>query len=120
MITLSDDKETYVTKEIDLSKVDVQVDDEHSNKIMVDETKKYWIIMKYLLLIQLALKQMLKVLAQQVFDMIYGCIHSILDGEKEHFVKDYTKDELNKFIESLDRKTFDKLNKFLQACSIKT
>ena len=25
---------------------------------------------------------------------------------------DYTKDELNKFIESLDRKSFDKLNKF--------
>ena len=36
------------------------------------------------------------------------------EGEKEHFVKDYTKDELNKFIESLDRKSFDKLNKFFE------
>ena len=106
-----DDKETYVTKEVDLSKVEVQVDDEHTNVIKISDTIK--MIMKYPTIDTVDPKLNVKGMkTQQVFDMITGCIHSIIDGEKEHFVKDYTKDELNKFIESLDRKSFDKLNKF--------
>ena len=106
-----DDKETYVTKEVDLSKVEVQVDDEHTNEIKISDTIK--MIMKYPTIDTVDHKLNVKGMkTQQVFDMITGCIHSIIDGEKEHFVKDYTKDELNKFIESLDRKSFDKLNKF--------
>ena len=42
-----DDNETFVTKEVDLSKVEVQVDDKHTNKIVLDEAKKLGIIMKY-------------------------------------------------------------------------
>ena len=108
-----DDKETYVTKEIDLSKVDVQVDDEHTNEIKISDKIK--MIMKYPTIDTVDPKTNVKGMkTQQVFDMITGCIHSIIDGEKEHFVKDYTKDELNKFIESLDRKSFDNLNKFFE------
>ena len=108
-----DDKETYVTKEIDLSKVEVQVDDEHTNEIKISDKIK--MIMKYPTIDTVDPKTNVKGMkTQQVFDMITGCIHSIIDGEKEHFVKDYTKDELNKFIESLDRKSFDNLNKFFE------
>ena len=108
-----DDKETYVTKEIDLSKVEVQVDDEHTNEIKISDKIK--MIMKYPTIDTVDPKTNVKGMkTQQVFDMITGCIHSIIDGEKEHFVKDYTKDELSKFIESLDRKSFDKLNKFFE------
>jgi len=108
-----DDKETYVTKEIDLSKVEVQVDEEHTNEIKISDKIK--MIMKYPTIDTVDPKTNIKGMkTQQVFDMITGCIHSIIDGEKEHFVKDYTKDELNKFIESLDRKSFDNLNKFFE------
>ena len=108
-----DDKETYVTKEIDLSKVEVQVDDEHTNEIKISDKIK--MIMKYPTIDMVDPQTNVKGMkTQQVFDMITGCIHSIIDGEKEHFVKDYTKDELNKFIESLDRKSFDNLNKFFE------
>ena len=108
-----DDKETYVTKEIDLSKVEVQVDDEHTNEIKISDKIK--MIMKYPTIDTVDPQTNVKGMkTQQVFDMITGCIHSIIDGEKEHFVKDYTKDELNKFIESLDRKSFDNLNKFFE------
>jgi len=108
-----DDKETHVTKEIDLSKVEVQVDDEHTNEIVVNDKVK--IIMKYPTIDTVDPKLNVEGLkTQQVFDMITGCIHSIIDGEKEHFVKDYSKEELNKFIENLDRKAFDKLNKFFE------
>ena len=108
-----DDKDTYVTKEIDLSKVEVQVDDEHTNEIVVNDNVK--IIMKYPTIDTVDPKLSVEGMkTQQVFDMITGCIHSIIDGEKEHFVKDYTKEELNKFIENLDRKAFDRLNKFFE------
>ena len=106
-----DDKETHVEKEIDLSKVEVQVDDEHSNEIKINDNVK--MIMKYPTIDTVDPKLNVKGMkTQQVFDMITGCIHSIIEGEKEHFVKDYTKEELNNFIENLDRKSFDSLNKF--------
>ena len=37
---------TYANTEVDLTKVDVQVDDEHTNKIIIDEERKL-LIMKY-------------------------------------------------------------------------
>jgi len=42
-----DDKETYADIEIDLSKVEVQVDDKHTNNIIIDEDKKIGMILKY-------------------------------------------------------------------------
>ena len=108
-----DDKETYVVQDIDLSKVEVQVDDEHTNEIVVSDKVK--IIMKYPTIDTVDPKLNIKGMkTQQVFDMITGCIHSIIDGEKEHFIKDYSKKELNEFIENLDRKAFDNLNKFFE------
>jgi len=108
-----DDKETYVTKDVDLSKVEVQVDDEHSNTIQVNDKIK--MVMKYPTIDTVDPKKNIQGMkTEQVFDMIAGCIHSIYDGEKEFLVSDYTKEELDKFIESLDRKTFDKLNKFFE------
>ena len=108
-----DDKETYANVEVDLSKVEVQVDDNHSNEIMINDKIK--MIMKYPTIDTVDPKLNVRSMkTQQVFDMITGCIHSIYDGEKEHNVIDYSKDELNKFIENLDRKAFDKLNKFFE------
>ena len=42
-----DDKETYAEAEVDLTKVDVQVDDSHTNKVLIDEDKKIGVLMKY-------------------------------------------------------------------------
>ena len=108
-----DDKETYVTKEIDLSKVEVEVDEIHTNNIVIDEEKKIGLIMRYPTIDTVDPKKNVKgQRTDQVFDMIAGCIHSIYEGEKNHSVSDYTKEDLDKFIENLDRKTFDKLNEF--------
>ena len=49
---------------------------------------------------------------EALFDMIGDCIATIVDGEEQHNVKDYSKKELHEFLGSLDRKTFDKMNKF--------
>jgi hypothetical protein len=42
-----DDKKTYVPIEVDLSKIDVQVDDSHTNNIILDKEKNIGLIMKY-------------------------------------------------------------------------
>jgi hypothetical protein len=42
-----DDKETYADVDIDLTEIDVQVDDKHNNNILIDENKKIGMIMKY-------------------------------------------------------------------------
>ena len=108
-----DDKETYVTKEVDLSKVEVQVDDKHTNEIHVNDKVK--IIMKYPTIDTVDPNLNVKGMkTKQIFDMILGCVHSIYEGEKQHAVGDYSKEELNKFLESLDRKSFDKLNQFFE------
>ena len=110
-----DDKETYVTQDIDLSKVEVQVDELHTNNIVIDEEKKIGLIMKYPTIDTVDPKMNIKGMkTKQVFDMIAGCIHSIYEGEKNHNISDYTQDDLNKFIENLDRKSFDKINKFFE------
>ena len=44
-----DDKETYAEAEVDLTKVDVQVDDSHTNKVLIDEDKKIGVLMSCLL-----------------------------------------------------------------------
>ena len=51
---------------------------------------------------------------EALFDMIGDCIATIVDGEEQHNVKDYSKKELHEFLGSLDRKTFDKMNKFFE------
>lgn len=108
-----DDKETYVTTDIDLSKVEVEVDEDHTNNIVIDADKKIGLIMKYPTIDTVDPKQNMRGMkTQQVFDMIANCIHAIYEGDKNHSMTDYSRDDLNKFIESLDRKSFDKLNKF--------
>ena len=95
-----DDRETYVEKEIDLSKVEVHVDDGHTNKIVIDETKKIGIIMSYPTINTVDPKLSVKGMkTAQLFDMLANSIHQIYEGDKMHSPADYTKEELNKFIE---------------------
>ena len=110
-----DDNETYVTKEIDLTKVDVEVDDSHNNKIIINKEKNIGIVMKYPTIDSVDPKKNVKGMkTEQAFEMITSCIHSIFEGEQEHKVKDYSKKEITDFLDSLDRKAFDEINKFFE------
>ena len=111
-----DDKETYADIEVDLSKVDVQVDDSHTNNILIDENKKLGIVMKYPTLNSVdpttdysKAKQ-----SKVLFDVIGKSIYQIYEGEKVFNATDYSKEELDKFIESLDSKTFVKIQNFYE------
>ena len=111
-----DDKKTYGEVEIDLTKVNVQVDDDHTNNIVIDEEKNIGIIMKYPTIDSVDTSKTLKGMrTEQLFDMIATCMHEIYEGDKVHSVKDYSKEELHKFLESVDGKTFEKINKFFES-----
>ena len=111
-----DDKKTYAEVDVDLSTVEVQVDDEHQNKIMVNEDKKIGVLMKYPTINSVdPTKDYSKGAdTSTLFKVISDGIYQIFEGETVHMAKDYTSDELNKFIESLDSKSFKKIQKFYE------
>ena len=69
-----DDKETYVNTEVDLTKVEVQVDDKHTNNIIIDEDKNIGLVMKYPTIDTVDPTLNTKGLkTAQLFDMIIKC-----------------------------------------------
>jgi predicted secreted protein/citrate lyase gamma subunit len=108
-----DDKTTYADVSVDLSKIEVQVDDKHTNKIIIDENKKIGMIMKYPTLGSVdPSTNFTKEQTSQVFALIANSIYQIFEGDKVYLTSDYTKDEINKFIESLSAKAFSEIQNF--------
>ena len=111
-ILCPDDKKTYADVEVDLSTVDVHVDDEHRNTIVVDEDRKISVLMKYP---TLASVDPTKDYSKQDTKALFSVIsHQIIEGETIHQAKDYTKEELDKFIESISSASFKKIQKFYE------
>jgi len=109
-----DDNETYANVDIDLTKIEVQVDDAHNNNILIDENKKIGMILKYPTLGSVDPETNFNSTTNTkvIFDIISKSIYQIYEGEKIFNATDYTKDEMMKFIESLDSKTFKKIQDF--------
>ena len=106
-----DDNETYASVEVDLSKVEVQVDDEHSNTIQINDKIK--MIMKYPTIDSFDPSVDATTLkTEQLFDVIAGSVYEIYDGETVHKASDYSKEEMNKFLDSLTSDHFAKIQKF--------
>ena len=106
-----DDKETYANVELDLSKVNVEVDDKHSNTIEVNDKIK--MVLAYPTIDSFDPKQDAKTLkTQQLFDVIANVVYEIYDGETVHKASDYTKKELHEFLESLSSDVFVKIQQF--------
>ena len=110
-----DDKETFTPVEVDLSKINVEVDEEHTNNIMVDESRKLGVVFNYPTLesSQVGLNIVNDgTNLDTVFGVIVDCIDHIYEGDKTYPAKDSTKQELKDFIESLSQETFKKIKKF--------
>jgi len=108
-----DDKKTYADIEIDLTKVEVQVDDSHTNNIVIDENKKIGMIMKYPTLGSVdPSMDFTKEQTNKIFQLIGNSIYQVYEGDKIYNTTDYTKEELNKFIESLSTKAFGDIQNF--------
>ena len=107
-----DDKKTYASVELDLTKVEVQVGDDHSNKIEL--TDDMGIIMTYPTIDSFLESGIETVNASNMLDVVGSCVLQIYEqkGEKVYQAKDQTKKELTEFIESMNSGQFRKLQSF--------
>ena len=111
-ILCPDDGKTYAQIELDLTKVEVQVGDDHTNKIeLTDDTG---IIMTYPTIDSFLESGVETINANNMLDVIGTCILQIYEekGEKVYEAKDQTKKELTEFIESMNSKQFKQVQLF--------
>ena len=107
-----DDKKTYADVELDLTEVEVQVDDNHTNKIEL--TDDMGMIMTYPTIDSFLESGIETINANNMLDVIGSCVLQIYEnnGEKLYQAKDQTKKELTEFIESMNSGQFKKLQSF--------
>jgi len=108
-----DDKETYVSTEVDLNKVEVFVDDDHTPNVELDETRKLGVVLKYPSLKTInsgILSGDIKL--AEMYELIVNSIDQIYEGDKVYLAKDTDKKELEEFINNLSGEQMKKLQKF--------
>lgn len=107
-----EDKVTLIPVDVDLTKVEVQVDDEHTNKIVLDEERNLGISMNYPNIETIPLGVDEDMNTEAIFKTIVECIDYIYEGEQVHKAKDSTKAELIDFFNNLNTNQFKLIRKF--------
>ena len=111
-----DDMKTYTEIEIDLTKVDVQVDDDHDNKVVIDEKRNLGVVFDYPTLSTYDIsKDIDTVSTEDVFNLIYSCVNHIYEGDKIYPGKDSTLKEKKAFFESISQKNLVDIRKFFDS-----
>lgn len=113
-ITCPDDEETQVKIEIAIDDIKVQKNPEHTNIIKLDD--KLSMKLKYPALDQF-IESNFEVNEDtsevtQSLSMIGACIETISDSEETWNTSDYTKKELDEFVEQLNTKQFKLIENF--------
>ena len=107
-----DDKITLVPVDIDLTEVNVQVDDKHNNNILLDESRNLGIVMRYptLKLVPMGIDKNMN--ADKIFNLMVSCIDHIYEGDKVYPAKDSSKSELVEFFNNLNSAQFQLIKTF--------
>ena len=114
-IICPDDGETEVPVTIDIDSIQIQKNDEHTNKIQLDDN--IMMVMKYPSLDQFIKNNFDfndKNVMDQSFDLIASCIESICTEEDVWATADCTKKEVNEFLESMNSSQFKGVEKFFE------
>ena len=115
-IICPDDKETYGEVEVDVSKVEVQVDDKHTNNVVLDEKRKLGVVMKYPNMKVLYSTSNIKEMKyDDIMKLVIGCVDYIYEGEKNYPTKESTTEELQSFFENLSQDQFVHMRKFFES-----
>ena len=111
-ILCRDDGETYANVEVDLTEIEVQVNDDHTNKIEL--TDEMGVIMKYPTVDSFVENKIDDISPANMLDVIVTCIDKIYDkkGEEVFDAKDSTKQELVDFVEQMNTTQFADVQKF--------
>ena len=110
-VLCEDDGETYVPVEIDLESIEVEFQEDHSNKIEL--TDEIGIEMGYPTFEFLNFKAD-ETEVNQLFDIIGSSIVRVYEGETVYEKADFSKKDLKVFLESLTSQQFLKLQKFFE------
>ena len=112
MVTCPDDKKTQVPTMINIDDIKVQINDDHSPDIKLDD--EYSMRMKYP-----SMDEFIKtnfatgdVNVDDTFQLISSCIDQVYSEDESWTAADCTKKELTDFIESLNSKQFKDVEKF--------
>ena len=114
-ILCQDDGKTYANVEVDLTEVNVKVNQDHTNKIEL--TDEMAIIMKYPTIDSFSTAGISDITAENMLDVIVACIDKIYDKKGEEFYdsKDSTKKELMDFVEQMNTTQFQDVQAFFDS-----
>ncbi len=104
------DEKVKVPTEVDLTKVIVEMDDDHNNVIELTDTVK--VIMRYPTVKTFQGLDLAKFTAADTINLTANCIHQIVDGVETYEAKDLSKKEINEFLENLTQAQFTAVQKF--------
>ena len=114
-ILCRDDGETYANVEVDLTEIEVQVNDDHTNKIEL--TDEMGVIMKYPTIDSFSTAGISDITPENMLDVIVACIDKIYDkkGEEVYDSKDSSKKELMDFVEQMNTQQFQDVQAFFDS-----
>ena len=114
-ILCKDDGETYANVEVDLTEIEVQVSDDHTNKIEL--TDEMGVIMRYPTIDSFSTAGISDITADNMLDVIVACIDKIYDkkGEEVYDSKDSSKKELMDFVEQMNTQQFQDVQAFFDS-----
>jgi len=114
-ILCRDDGETYANVEVDLTEIEVQVNDDHTNKIEL--TDEMGVIMRYPTIDSFSTAGISDITPENMLDVIVACIDKIYDkkGEEVYDSKDSSKKELMDFVEQMNTQQFQDVQAFFDS-----
>ena len=114
-VLCKDDGKTYANVEVDLTEIEVQVNDDHTNKIEL--TDEMGVIMKYPTIDSFSTAGISDITAENMLDVIVACIDKIYDkkGEEVYDSKDSTEKELMDFVEQMNTTQFQDVQAFFDS-----
>jgi hypothetical protein len=109
------DTEEQIELEVDIADIEVQVPEDHTKKIQLDENTV--LVMKYPSTGQL--KQIMNISTnnenpEEIFNLMASCFDTLGIGEEIYKFVDYSKKEIEEFAESMSGKNIQDVKKFFE------
>jgi hypothetical protein len=105
-----DNEKNKVKQSIDLTKIDVVKDPNHTNKIhLFDDCG---VIMRYPNLDTFKKAEGKEEDINAIIEVIIDCIESIYNGDEIFYAKEHSRQELEEFVMNLTKQQFDKIEEF--------
>ena len=114
-ITCPDDEETTVLIDVDLTKIQVQMGDDHNARIQL--TDDIGLLMTYpnlATVLTMQNKDEETSGADAMFKMIQECMYQIWQGEETFDAMDYSDKDKKDFLENLNHEQFEKIQQFFE------